>query len=74
MSGLKEEKLSQIVYGNLYGQSYRPGPIFQRCQICRSAYRHQLRRNEKDCTNFYSNTLYESLFDKDTHTLLAVQI
>lgn len=46
--------------------------FFQRRQACRSAYRYQLRRNEKDYVNFYSNALHESLLSKDILTRFGV--
>ena len=67
MSRLKEESVNSDRIWKSIGRP-RSGPIFQRRQACRSAYRHQLRRNEKDYANFYSNALHESLLSKDTHT------
>lgn len=67
MSQLKEDSVNSDRLWKAAGRP-RSGPVFLRRQACRSAYRSQFRRNERERANYYSNALHESLLSKNTTT------
>jgi hypothetical protein len=67
MALLKAESVSSNRDWKLAGKP-RSGPIFQRRQACRQAYRKQFKDNESRYRDHYSNALHESLIRKDTNS------